>query len=590
MKQILILLTILLFNGCGGHIIKAPLVEKLQPYKETQVACDKLLRLDIDKNLLIVQECHSFSTELYKVNAQFAVSHDKDRGNFTETRNNINFAKVNKVLHKKYETLLKVLPQEAKKAMQESDEHLVKAFLDFPTQGMNQDYYDFFAKYPSHYNEAHFYIDYQEKLANNHLKEAKELYKQNKKRAAFKKLQQSASMDNHDAIKLLAERYAVNKKYNSAIKWYKKIAGSDTYAIDLELAKLYEIQKKYKKAFYYYQKSAITLDAFSEYKVYTLLSEEKVKETEIDTAESWLARSARHGYLRAQYLYGLEFVKKEDYKSALTWLQQAADAQYSDAYTPLGELYFKQALYDESFKYLNLGTLNANACYNLAYMYEHAKGTTKNYQTAYELYMQAQKMAIDKKDIDKDILRVHTAIMRPIKEKAARIAKEKELIEEEQLRVLLLAKEEKKKKEEKIIQLALAEEKAQQEQQSKQLATAQKNRQDKIAKLKKECPLAMTQRRYNYKMAGVLVGSVIDQRDGNYIISDTTSKRRASYYVSGFNGEELYRGTDVHWRVQSKGESYTYTGRNGADITIHKVDFLPADNDPCSPYVENTQE
>lgn len=115
------------------------------------------------------------------------------------------------------------------------------------------------------------------------------------------------------------------------------------------------------------------------------------------TAIKYLEQAANAGHVDAQNLLGVVFYNERDYSKSLQWFKKAAAQAHPKAQYNLGKLYYKGKLgttdYLNALKWFRISASNGNDEANnmLGVMYEEGKGVTQNYNTAYDYYLIAAK-------------------------------------------------------------------------------------------------------------------------------------------------------------------------------------------------------
>ena len=386
---LLTLTSMLLLTGCFSDP-KPPEFSKTTPYKALKSSCETNPPASLQK------ECTQFLTDLEKETSLLVAMAEIHEDEYQE-QEYITLADKEALINLKVHANQKLLAKECQDQMPQiinsNDLNSVSFCLQFEENVITQKEYDYLKGYAPRFDTNVQYTAFQEEYASEKVLEGlKEMNSGNKKGAleAFKIASEAKSPEATYLVGIIYEEKQIKK----AISWHKKAVAQGVNLSNVNLARLYLRIKLPLKAKAYYLTAAKGNNALAQYRIFKLDSKSKSKKSR-EAAEQWLAKSANYNYPQAQYIYGLQLMKKKQYDGAKEWLQKAYANGITESGFFLGKLYFIEDAYAKAYPLLSQATTKSEAHFMLAQMFEKGLGVKKNSVMAYRYYKKAHELGHD---------------------------------------------------------------------------------------------------------------------------------------------------------------------------------------------------
>lgn len=398
MKKYYLLLP-LLFGACMDSVEPVALKGKFKYYDPIQHSCIALMQDETTnaQGELVFgkaqQECRVFIEDLSRTNeAYVTMISDKNSAAYYTAKER--FRKEKLLLKKQAKYLNLVLKDIALDAIDHDQLAVFSKVAGFAKHPMNYSYYRYMQKHPEQFKTNAKMLDFEKSYASKRYGDGYALANRGKFTKALVDLRVATNMHNAKAAHLCGDIYRFLYPSKSAECYLKAVENGDTSAM-LDLAQAYEEEHDLKSSQGWYQKSAQSGNFIAQYHLSQLPGEDK---------EKWLSASAKSGYDKAQFAYGVYLHDAGKATEAKRNFLAAAKQAYPAAYLPLGKLCFDAKEYKMAFRYLSKVDDDKDALYMLGYMKEKGKGTSKNYYSAYDYYKGA--LALGKQQARSDLKRV----------------------------------------------------------------------------------------------------------------------------------------------------------------------------------------
>ena len=195
----------------------------------------------------------------------------------------------------------------------------------------------------------------------------------------------------------------VPQNYEQAVKWYRKAAEQGNVSAQCNLGRCYKygrgITQNYEMAVEWYRKAAEKENETAQYALGLIYGEGKGVPQNYELSVEWHTKAAIQGYKNAQIELFKLYGKKNDFQSAIMWLEKAAEHDDIDAsyLNFIGQFYEKKNNYQESVKwYTKAANKNyAKAQYKLALFYGLGKGVKEDLDVSKEWLKKAAEQGYD---------------------------------------------------------------------------------------------------------------------------------------------------------------------------------------------------
>jgi len=429
MKKYYLLFIGLIIVGCSDAPEPVSLQKELKPYDSVQKSCLAFAKDESVKMKFIQPECTNFLNSLKVTNDALKVKKGyRNDPRYFKAKNDYNAA--NKRIKKQHRHLNLVLKSKAYDAIDTDDLTTFTKIVNFPLLPMNIHYYNYMNKHYNTFKKNRKYNRFKSTYADKQYALGYTLVNKGRFTQGLNKLSLSAEMGNIKAARLCGNVYYDLYPEHSLSCYLKAVEDGDTES-EYNVARLYEDDKESKKAFLWYKKAAKHGNYMAEYKMYEFYKEGEGTLQDSQKSQEWLNKSAKSGYPKAQYAYGMKLMAKNKNSEAIKYLRAAADKGEMNAFYPLGKLYFAKKEYKQSYKMLSQADANADSMYKLGYLKEHGKGTSRSYYSAYDFYKKSEKLG--KKSARNDVYRMAKAKKR-LKSKARKQEQHQAVVSQKQVK------------------------------------------------------------------------------------------------------------------------------------------------------------
>ena len=387
--SLLTLTSMLLLTGCFSDP-KPPEFSKTVPYKALKISCETNPPASLQK------ECTQFLTDLETETSLLTAMAEIHEDAYQE-QEYITLADKEALINLKVHADQKLLAKECQDQMPQiinsNDLNSVSFCLQFEENSITLKEYNYLKKYAPRFDTNVQYMAFQKQYASQKVLEGLKAMNHGDKKNALESFKIAAESKSAEATYFIGVIYE-EKHIKKAIAWHKKAIAQGVYLSNINLARLYLRIKLPQQAKTYYTAAARKNYALAQYRLFKLDSKSKSKKSR-ETAENWLQKSANNNYPQAQYIYGLQLMKKKQYDLAKIWLQKAYDNGISESGFFLGKLYYIQEDYAKVYPLLSQATVKAEANFILAQMFEQGLGVKKNTVLAYRYYKKAHELGHD---------------------------------------------------------------------------------------------------------------------------------------------------------------------------------------------------
>jgi TPR repeat protein len=195
----------------------------------------------------------------------------------------------------------------------------------------------------------------------------------------------------------------VPKSYELAVEWYTKASEQGYASAQCNLGCCYfngkGVSQSYELAIEWYRKAAEQGNQTAQYILGLIYGEGKGVPQNYELSVEWHTKAAIQGYKNAQIELFKLYGKKNDFQSAIMWLEKAAEHDDIDAsyLNFIGQFYEKKNKYQESVKwYTKAADKNyAKAQYKLALFYGLGKGVKEDLDVSKEWLKKAAEQGYD---------------------------------------------------------------------------------------------------------------------------------------------------------------------------------------------------
>ena len=384
--SLLTLTSMLMLTGCFSTP-KPTEFAKTLPYKTLKTSCKTNPPTTLQK------ECTQFLTDLDEETAllmAMAEIHEDEQ----QEQKYITLADNEAILALKVHDNQKLLAQECQNKMPQiinnNDLNGVSFCLQFKENFITQEQYNYLNGYAPRFDTNVQYVAFQKKYATQKVIEGLKAMNHGHKKDALKAFKRASEAKNSEGTYLVGIIYE-EKQIKKAITWHKKAVAQGVNLSNVNLARLYQRIKLPKQAKSHYLTAAKGNNALAQYRMFKLDSKSKSRKSR-EAAERWLIKSANNNYPQAQYIYGLQLMKKKQRAQAKEWLEKGYNNGITEAGFFLGKLYFLEEAHTKAYPLLAQASTKPEATYMLAQMFEQGLGVKKNSVLAYRYYKKAHEL------------------------------------------------------------------------------------------------------------------------------------------------------------------------------------------------------
>jgi len=429
MKKYYLLFIGLIILGCSDAPEPVSLHKELKAYDSVQKACLSFTKDESAKMMFIHPECTNFLESLEITNSALTTKKGyRNDPRYFKAKNDYNAA--NKRIRTQHKHMNLVLKSKAYDAIDADDLVTFTKIVNFPLLPMNIHYYNYMGKHLKSFKNNRKYNRFKASYAQKQYEQGYKLVNKGRFTQGLTKLSLSAQMGNIKAARLCGDVYYDLFPKHSLACYLEAVQSGDVES-EFNVAKLYEDDKESEKAFVWYKKAAEHGNYMAEYKLYESYKSGTGTLQDSIKSKEWLAQSARNGYPKAQFAYGMSLMEKNKIDEAIKYLRAASNQDEVKAFYPLGKLYFLKKEYKSAYKMLSQADVNADSMYKLGYLKEHGKGTPRSYYSAYDFYKKSEKLG--KKSARKDAYRMAKA-KKHLKSKARKQEQRQAVVNKEQVK------------------------------------------------------------------------------------------------------------------------------------------------------------